>query len=194
VDRSGPGQWMLKLWRWWDGIFRMAMKIRDVTDDQGNPTIFRISVRRYHGPGVHLHGGETLTPGEKICEVHINNEYMAKILKGEASPGRIGPRVAGELRRALSALAGHISRDPVLAETNFLVGITLLHRGTAAAGFTPVEIPNTLVKKVICLYQGLVLNIYHPSGKRRFSGKGDMSPKIVVMSKSHLLSKYHGQP
>lgn len=185
-----PGKRRLKLWRAWDAFFRLALRIRDVPGEDGGPTLFRTSARRYCGPGVRLPGGETLLPGEKVCEVHINNDYLAALLEGETSPVRIGVRVAGELRRSLPALAVHISRDPVLKETNFLAGVTTLHRGAAAAGFTPVDIPSPLVKKVFSFYQGLVLSIYHPSGRGRLHGKGDMIPKIIVMSKSALYSKY----
>ncbi|MFZ5631893.1 MAG: polysaccharide deacetylase family protein [Bacillota bacterium] len=178
------------LWRVWDRMFRLALNIKDVTADDGSPTIFRTSVRRYTGAPVALPGGETLHPGEKICELHVNNDYMAEYLAGETGPGRLGIRIVRELRRSLPALAAHIAGDPRYMDIKSVVGITLLHRATAAMGFTAVEISSPLIRKMISFYQGLILNLYHPSGKDRLSGKGDMNPKIVAISKSMLLSKY----
>lgn len=181
---------MVKLWRIWESIFRLVMGISDVTTGEGRPTIFRISVSRYRGPRVALPEGEILSSGEKICDLHINNEYLEEILGGETSPGRIGVRAARELRLALPALAGRISRDPLFENVNFVVGITLLHRGTASAGFIPVEISSPLLKKIISFYQGLVMTVYHPSGAARRLRKGDMTPKMIVMSRSYLCSRY----
>lgn len=181
---------MVKLWGIWEKAFRFVVGICDVTTGDGRPTIFRTSVSRYRGPLVALPGGEILSPGEKICDLHINNEYVAKFLGGETSPGKIGARVARELRRSLPALAGQISRDPLFKDVNFVVGITMLHRGTASAGFIPVEIPSPLSKRIISFYQGLVLTVYHPAGAARRLGKGDMTPKMVVISRSYLCSKY----
>ncbi|MCL6478711.1 MAG: polysaccharide deacetylase family protein [Peptococcaceae bacterium] len=178
------------LWRWWDKMFRLALKIKDITADDGSPTIFRASLRRYTGVPVELPGGETIYPGEKICELHINNDYMAEYLKGETDPGRLGIRIVRELRRSLPALAAHISRDPMYSDVKSVVGITILHRATAAMGFTAVEIPSPLIKKVISSYQSMILNLYHPSGKDRLAGKGDLSPKIVAISKSILITRY----
>ncbi len=190
---SQAREWLLKLWRAWERVFRLALRISDVTDDLGRPTIFRTSARRYFGPRVQLPGGEVLLPGKKVCDLHINNDYLVGCLEGETSPGKIGVRLAGELRRSLPLLAAHVSRDPVLRDTDFLVGITLLHRGSVTAGFTPADIPSPMVRRLVSLYQRVVLNIYHPSAGARLYGKGDLTPKIVVMSKAALLSKYAGE-
>lgn len=188
--RPRPNTWLLGIWRMWDKFFRLALNIRDVTGNYGKPTIFRTSVRRYPGPGVDLPGGEALSPGEKICEIHINNDHLAGLLKGENSPGKIGIMVARELHRSLPVLALKINKDPQFRDVRYLVGITMLHRGTASMGFTPVEIPSSRARKIISCYQRLVLKLYHPSGRGRLHGKGDMTPKIIVMSKTALLSKY----
>jgi len=189
VPDHRPGLLPIRLWRAWDFVFRLALGIRDLTDG-GRPTIFRLAARRYHGPRVLLPGGETLRPGQKICELHLNNDYLAQCLKGRDDPGRIGMGLARELRRSLPALAGRLWQDPAFKDAGHLVGITMLHRASVAAGFTPLEIPSPLARKLLQFYQGLVLKVYHPSAKGRHYGKGDLIPKLVVMSKATLFSRY----
>jgi len=53
-----------------------------------------------------------------------------------------------------------------------------------------VEITSLIIRKGVALYQSLLLNLYHPSERKRVYGKGDLSPKIIVMSKMLLFSKY----
>jgi len=66
----------------------------------------------------------------------------------------------------------------------------MLHRATSGLGFTCTEIPSPVMKKMIAIYQGWLMELYHPSGKNRLKGKGDISPKMIVMSKSKLFEKF----
>lgn len=185
-----PGRWFLKLWRGWDKLFRLALDIRDVTGEDGSPSIFRTAVRRYRGRPVELPGGKILLAGEKVCELHINNDYLAQCLGEETDPGRLGIKALGRLRLGLPVLAAHVSVDPRFKDISFVMGVTTLHRATAMLGFTAVDIPSPLRKKIISGYQGLVLNLYHPSGKGRHTGRGAMDSKILVIDKPALVSKY----
>jgi len=180
---------LMILWQHWEKIFGLAFGLKDVADIHGCPTIFRASVGRYLGPRVILPCGKTLSRGEKVFGLHLNNEYLLKILRGETRPETIGIKMVQELRRSLPALARHISRIPRCEDVDCLVAITMLHRGSHAMGFTPVEINCSIIKKIITLYQTILLNFYHPSAKRVY-GKGDLSPKIIVMSKWVLFSRY----
>jgi len=176
----------LAIWKIWDYILRLLLQIEDVTDSSGKKTIFRISVGHYPGPCIELPCGGILRPGEKICDLHLNNDYLRKCIEKENRPEKIGIKIARELRSALAVLAGCLQRNPRFDGVNFITAITLLHRGTALAGFTPVEISSPKVKRIISAYQGLILNLYHPMGKQRLHGKGSMEPKIIVMSREKL--------
>lgn len=182
------------LWQTWDNFFRQTFNITDVTTAEGNPTIFRTSIRRYLGPSVNIASTEMLSYGEKVCELHINNEFLMNYLDGENRTEKIAIKIVRELHRSLPVLAAHIQKDHRFIDTRFLVGITILHRGSSMMGFTPLEIPSHLVKKIISIYQGMILKLYHPSGRNRVFGKGNISAKIVVMSKSTLCSKYLALP
>lgn len=180
----------VKVWRLWDSLFRTVFKIRDVRDHKGNPTIFRISAGRYLGPEITLPWGKRLKKGEKVCDIHINNDYLAGLLHDKTNPGKIAMVIVRELHRSLPVLAQTICLDKKLKSTGILLGITTLHRGMSSTGFIPVEIPESFFKGIISKYQKMLLSIYHPSGKNRLTGKGDMNPKVVVMQKDIFYEKY----
>lgn len=177
-------------WRAWDYLLRMALGVEDVTGEDDSPTIFRLASGRYPGPSADLPCGGLLRHGEKVCEVHLNNDFVRKLLGEETRAAMAGVKIAGELKRSLPALAGRISKDPRFSEAEFIVGVSLLHRGTAAIGFKTIEIPSPAARWVISKYQRLILKLYHPAGSGRLLVKGGLEPKIIVMSKKSLLDKY----
>lgn len=181
---------LLIWWRAWDYLIRMALRIENVTGADQSPTIFRLAARRYPGPSAELPCGGLLRHGEKVCEIHLNNHFIRKLLKGEARAAATGVKIAGELKRSLPALAGQISRDPRFSETEYIIGVSLLHRGASAIGFKTLEIPSPALRRVISTYQELILKIYHPAGSGRLSARGSLEPKILVMRKSTLFEKY----
>lgn len=177
------------IWRKWEVIFRFLFRIRNVTNTDGSPTFFRISIRRYQGPTVELPCGGVLRSGEKVCDLHLNNDYMLESLKGETDTARIGIKVVREMRKSLPALAHHISTDPRLRGLDYIMGVSILYRGSVSMGFTPVDIHSTYIKKAVEIYQKLVLKFYHPYGKH-LPEHGNLSPKIIIMSKKTLFSKH----
>ncbi len=181
---------LMRAWRLWDTLFRAVLKIRDIKDQDGKPTIFRISAGRYLGPKITLPWGETLEIGSKVCDIHINNDYLAQLLGDKTNPGEIAAVIIRELHRTLPVLAQAIHLDSKLKETGILLGITALHRGMASIGFTAVELPESFFKKAVSKYQKTLLSIYHPLGKERLTGKGDLETKVVVMKKGDFLAKY----
>ncbi|MFZ5647253.1 MAG: polysaccharide deacetylase family protein [Bacillota bacterium] len=188
-NRGTVAGYLGMIWRKWESVFRLLFRVYDVTAPDGGPTIFRTSLRRYPGPPVELPCGGMLRTGEKVCDLHLNNEYISEYLRGETDAATIGVKIVREMRRSLPALAGHIKNDPRFKSVEFLMGVSILHRGSMAMGFTPVNIQSTFIKKAVAIYQGMVLKVYHPAGKRT-PGQGDLSPKIIVMSKLTLFSKH----
>ena len=183
-------QLLLVPWRLLDYMFRLFLHIKDVAGEDGKPTIFSISTRRYAGPRVDMPHEKVLMPGEIICELHLNNNHIKKLLLGESRPEILGVKVARELRRSLPALAGKVYSDPKFEGIEFLAGITMLHRGSSMAGFISAEIPSPVIRRIIAAYQGILLRLYHPSGKERLNGTGNMDPRIVVISKYTLFSRH----
>lgn len=180
---------LLIIWRVWDAAFRRILGIYDITNENGDSTIFRISIRKYIGPGTE-YCGKVLRPGDKICELHLNNDYLKNYLGDETGISLRGIRTARELGRSLPVLAKVLNSDARFKGIDFIVGISLLHRGAAAIGFKELAIKSNPVQRIIALYQGVILSLYHPLGKKSLIRKGNLEPKILVMSKKAFLNKY----
>lgn len=182
---------IIKLWGCWDGILLRLLGVEQVTLE-GAPTLFRVALRKYVGPEIKLPCGTHLQRGNRICEIHINNEMLVEMLEGETSPDKIALRIVRELRRSLPALARHISTSRRFSEIQVLAGITLLHRPTIKMGFMASDIPSPLLRRIISFYQGILLSVYHPAGRKRLAGREKrLDPKIVAISKTNLVNKYY---
>lgn len=177
-------------WRAWDYLLRQALRVEDVTSEDGRSTIFRVSPGRFPGPGTDLPCGGFVRPGQRVCEVHLNNDYIRRLLGGETRAAAAGAKIAGELKRSLPALARLVHSHPRFKEADYIMAITLLHRGTSSIGFKTLEIRSPAFRRLISAYQGLILKLYHPAGSSRLTGRGGMDPRIIVMSKKSLLTKY----
>lgn len=180
---------IIRLWSWWDSLILRLARVEQVTVN-GRPTLFRVALRKYIGPKIEMPCGTRLQQGNKICEIHINNDMLADILAGETKPEKIAVRMVRELRCSLPALANFIVGDPRFKDIQVLAGITMLHRATEKMGFVAADIPSNALKRVISIYQTAVLRVYHPAGKNRLTGQqGRLEPKIVAMSKTCLLER-----
>ncbi|KJS18282.1 MAG: hypothetical protein VR69_01635 [Peptococcaceae bacterium BRH_c4b] len=180
---------LIKLWGWWDALVLRLARVEQVTAN-GRPTLFRVALRKYTGPEIEMPCGTQLQQGNRICELHINNDMLVDILAGETKPEKIAVRLVRELRRSLPALANYIAGDPRFKDIQVLAGITMLHRATEKMGFVAADIPSSALRRVILMYQSIVLWVYHPAGRKRIVGReGRLVPKIIVISKAGLLEK-----
>lgn len=185
---------LIKMWSSWDSVILRLLKVEQVTLD-GRPTLFRTALRKYTGPEIKMPCGKLLQRGDQICELHINNDLLMEILGGEISPDRIALRLVKELRRSLPALAGHISTSRSYRQIGVLAGITLLHRPSLKMGFVAADIPSPALRRIISAYQGLLLSVYHPAGRKRLAGQaGRLEPRIVAISKTELIRRYSPPP
>ncbi len=190
VQTKPPGKRLLiGLWGFWDSIVLRLAGVEQVTSN-GHPTLFRLAVRKYTGPEIKMPCGTYLQRGKRICEIHLNNDIVAELLAGETKPEKIAVRIVRELRRSLPALAKFVCEEPKYKDIQVLAGVTMLHRATEKMGFVTADINSGLMKRIISLYQSLILWIYHPAGKERFAGQeGRLEPKIVAISKECLIQK-----
>jgi peptidoglycan/xylan/chitin deacetylase (PgdA/CDA1 family) len=180
---------IIKIWGWWDSMILRLARIEQITAD-GRPTLFRVALRKYTGPAIEMPCGTILRQGNSICELHINNDMLADILAGVTKPDKIAVRLVREIRNSLPALAKFIANDPRFIDVQVLAGITMLHRATEKIGFVAADIPSGTLRRLIAIYQSIVLWVYHPAGRKRIAGQeGRLKPKIVAISKTDLLEK-----
>ncbi|OAT81824.1 hypothetical protein A6M21_10560 [Desulfotomaculum copahuensis] len=177
---------------WWmrfDNFIIRHLSIENV-DLDGKPSLFRLARRRYRGKPLTLPDGVVLRAGDPVGELHLNNNLLREITARGRTPERIALLTLKELRRSLPALAGYVRQTPRYRDIKALLGLTMLHQGTERLGFIKIELPSGL-RRIARWYQGWLLVLMHPEGRRRLTGRKDkLTPKLVVISRAELLRRY----
>ncbi|ASS75123.1 hypothetical protein CIG75_09120 [Tumebacillus algifaecis] len=179
----------LTLWKWGDVLYRMIRRF-DYEDRQGK-NIFRIRVRPYSGPAIHLPGGEAIQSGDWVGFLHFYNLRLQQILHGVTSDNRRGMIVLRETQRSLPELVEFVRKHPCGERIKALIGITLLNRGVEPLGFTVQSVPETSWFRFKAWYMRLMIRFCHPDGKRRVKHQGkDLPLKCVLIPVEDLIRRY----
>lgn len=137
-----------------------------------------------------LPDGTLLAPGDRVIELHLNNDFLQKLTTTGRSLEATAMALLRETRRSLPLLARTISQDPACQGTKALIGITMIHRGTTQLGFTVYDL-SPFIRFMVAWYQRWLLFLLHPGGlshlRRQWS---KLVPKKVVISKQELLRRY----
>lgn len=177
---------------WWmriDNYIVRRLSIENVAID-GRPSLFRLAWRRYRGKPLPLPDGVVIRPGDPIGELHLNNNLLREITTRGRTPERIALLTLKELRRSLPELAQFVQQTPRFQNITALLGMTMLHQGTERMGFVKMELSSGL-RRMTRWYQGWLLVLMHPDGRRRLTGHKDkFTPKLVVISRMELFRRY----
>lgn len=188
---KGPGlvkQNLLRLWQVWELCFARLAGLKSAGNDEH--VLFRLAVRNYRGKVMKLPDGTLLAPGDRVIELHLNNDFLQKLTTTARSLEATAIALLRETRRSLPLLAQTISQDPTCQEAKALIGITMIHRGTSQLGFTVYDL-SPIIRFMVAWYQRWLLFLLHPGGlshlRRQWS---KLVPKKVVISRQELLNRY----
>lgn len=179
---------LLRLWGVWELCFEKLAGLKPIGEQNNN--LFRLAVRKYRGTAIQLPDGTHLKPGDKICELHLNNGLLKSLTSKTSSLEVLGINVLKETKRSLPLLAQAISQDPTYHGIKALMGITMIHRGTTRLGFSVYDLSPS-IRSFVAWYQRWLIFLLHPGGfahlRRQWS---KLVPKKVVISKVELLKRY----
>jgi hypothetical protein len=179
----------LCLWGLIDRVIRRLAGIKDIGD--GKSFIWRLALRRYHGPEWRMPDGPPLRAGDYFIELHINNDRLLSLIGENTSTERMAIIAMREVRNSLPELARLIKDDEKYGRAKVLLGITLLHRGSERLGFKVYDLERGVLRTFTGWYEKLLLTLFHPSGKKSLkSYRDELSPKYVVMTRQELMRRY----
>jgi hypothetical protein len=179
----------LTLWRWGDLVYRWLRRF-DFEDRKGK-NIFRIRVRHYTGPSIHLPDGNKIQEGDWVGFLHFYNLRLQQLLYGVKSENRRGLIVLRETQRSLPELVEFIKKHPRGERIKALIGVTLLNRGVEPLGFTVQNVPDTLWFRFKAWYMRMMMRLCHPEGRRRLLYKGKaLTLKRVLIPVEELDKRY----
>ncbi len=176
------------LWQAWEFCFDRLAGLKPVGGEDNN--LFRLAVRDYRGQVTELPDGTLLVPGDKIGELHLNNDFLQRITATARSLELVGIMLLRETRRSLPLLAKTVSQDPSYQGIKALIGITMIHRGTSQLGFSVYDLPPG-IRSVVAWYQRWLLFLLHPGGFAHLRRQWNkLVPKRVIISRQELLKRY----
>lgn len=188
-DRVGITRKNLRrLWQIWEFCFARMAGLKLVGNDRH--VLFRLAIRNYRGKIMKLPNDTLLFPGDKVIELHLNNDFLQQLTTSTRSLEATAIALLRETRRSLPLLAQVVSQDPACQGAKALIGITIIHRGTRQLGFMVYDLP-PIIRTIVAWYQRWLLFLMHPGGLSHIRRQWNkLVPKKVVISREELLNRY----
>jgi len=184
-DWSWQRKLIFRIWEKWEHLYAKIHHIKRIDDNN----LFRLCLTRYKGPDLIEEDKVVATKGDLVGEIHFDNIRFQTV--GTDSQ-KTSIRAIKLARRSFPGLINYISTHPEHQNIKVYLGVTLINRGVEPFGFNVQEYPNR-GGRLIGWLQKIIMQIYHPSGKRRNTESLGYKPKIVWITKKALLEKY-GKP
>ena len=180
---------VVMVWLQWERLFVKMFRIRPI--DEENPLI-RLRIREYNGSRpIVLDDGERINKGDRIAELHLDNELLFKLGSNTRSTMQLMVVLIRRMEQLLPQINELLMNHPDFKDVKGLYGITIIHRGSKQFGFTVVDLPKGVFSFFTKLYLRLLLYVLHPQGSERLHTKSELLvPKIVAISRQKLMNQY----
>ncbi|NOU81368.1 polysaccharide deacetylase family protein [Paenibacillus sp. LMG 31459] len=175
------------LWLAWEQVFQLLFQIKTISP--ADPFL-HYRLRKYQGNPVQMDNGETLSKGDKVIELHIDNRQLFELGVHSRSSAQLAIRMIRRMEKDLPVLAERIAGDVDLAEAKALYGVSMLNRGPEKFGFMVLDLPSGLFASSTKFYLSILLSVIHPSGGARLKVRSELLvPKMMLMPVSQLLDQ-----
>jgi peptidoglycan-N-acetylglucosamine deacetylase len=177
----------VKLWMTWEKCFNFLFRIVDI----GDGSIFHYRIRPYYGETLKLEDGREIRSKDKVVELHLDNEKLLQVMLNSRSVLQSAIQLIREVDRAMPKLAKHMEGRKEFDDVAGLYGVSMMHRGPEAFGFSVLQLPKGVFSFFTKYYLRLLMVVLHPGGKERMRGKNDtMVPHIMAMSMAEFNRRY----
>lgn len=178
----------IALWLKWEQLFHLLF---DVTPIDPDNRLLYYRVCTYQGSRIELPDGEEIRKGDRVVELHFNNEMIFDIASGTRSMMQLAVQLIRAVQELMPKMTEQIVKDSHANEIKGIYGITMIYRGTRQFGFTVKDMPRGLFYIVTKLYLRMLLWVIHPQGKKRLELKKELlTPKILAISTKELQKRY----
>ncbi|MBB2479512.1 hypothetical protein H5P36_04865 [Bacillus sp. APMAM] len=176
------------LWINWERMFNRLFRIQPI--DRNNPLLM-VRVRTYWGKTIQLLDGEKIQRGDRILEIHFNNEMLFNMGIHARSSFQLAIQMIRSAEKLLPKTLPIILKHPDSEKIKALYGISMIYQGTNQFGFTVNNVPKGPFSFFTKVYLRLLLCIVHPQGYERLQNKtGQFVPRMMIMTKKELIRRY----
>ncbi|MGE6230310.1 polysaccharide deacetylase family protein [Paenibacillus chitinolyticus] len=178
----------LRAWMLWERLFHRLYRIQPGDSEH---RFLHYRIRTYHGQELVLEDGEIIRPGDKVAELHLDNEWLRQAGSQNSSMMKLAVQMIRAMGNSMPRLAHRLLTDPALADLKGVYGISMIHRGTKQFGFTVLPLHNRLWRWSSTLYLRVLLGMLHPGGFGRLQeNTARLNPRIIAMSTSQMKKRY----
>ncbi|MCE3199782.1 polysaccharide deacetylase family protein [Paenibacillus sonchi] len=182
---------LVGLWLAWEQVFQLMLRIKTISP--ADPFL-HYRMRKYKGEPVQMEGGERLTKGDKVIELHIDNRQLFELGIHSRSSAQLAIRMIRRMEKDMPVLAQRIAADIDLAEAKALYGVSMINRGPEKFGFMVLDLPKGWFARSTKFYLSILLSVIHPAGGARLKERSEvLVPKMMLMPVSQLLDQMNQQ-
>lgn len=179
---------MVTLWIIWERLFNRLFHIHPI--DEHHPFL-NVRVRTYWGKMIQLSDGEEIRRGDRVLELHFNNEMLFNMGINSRPSIQLAVQMIRATEQLLPRTLPFILNHPNYEEIKGLYGVSMIHRGTKQFGFNVINLPRGPFSFFTKIYLRLILLVVHPQGKQRLQTKAELLvPKMIVISIKELMQRY----
>ena len=189
--RAFLGAIVLRIWLFLDIMVSWHLNSKPLRQDK--ITTINLRLRRHRGEPVKLDDGSVVNSKDLLIELHLNNTWFLRKRTMMHSPGKIGWEFLSAFSEDLNYLAKQVSEGIFASEIKAIHARTLLRQdqGSQRLGFTVMDLPNTLWRRLSQFYLAGLRQAYYPERARRPIAKAKpLVRKEVWMSRRKLLQSY----
>ncbi len=189
--RAFLGAIVLRIWLFLDIMVSWHLNSKPLRQDK--ITTINLRLRRHRGEPVKLDDGSVVNPKDLLIELHLNNTWFLRKRTMMHSPGKTGWEFLSAFSEDLNYLAKQVSEGIFASEIKAIHARTLLRQdqGSQRLGFTVMDLPNTLWKRLSQFYLAGLRQAYYPERARRPIAKAKpLVRKEIWMSRRKLLQSY----
>jgi peptidoglycan-N-acetylglucosamine deacetylase len=179
---------LVAIWLKWERGIHRILNLQPVDPDNN---LLNIRICTYRGTTIHLSDGEKIEKGDRVVELHLDNEKLYKLGLQARSPVQLAVQLIRSIQQLMPRLSSRIASDPNGNLIKGVYGITMIHRGTQQLGFTTMDLPNGIFFKLTRGYLRWLLFVIHPQGQLRLETKRELlTPKTIAISTKELKRRY----
>lgn len=179
---------LIACWLTWERAFQKLFHVRAIDN---NNKVLSLRVRKYNGRPIILDDGEALQKGDKIAELHFNNDWLFTTSTKVRTPVQLAVKLIHNVDKGMPIIAYLIQHNPIYKNVKGLYGVSIINRGTKKFGFTVLDLPKGMFFFFSRVYLRLLLYILHPDGKKRLRTKRELLiPKTIAISTKELVKRY----
>jgi len=179
-----PKRIVVSLWMAWEKLFHVAFRLKPVGDQRS----FNYRIRKYAGPTLRLRGDRELKSGDRIMEIHFENQMLFDFGRKSKTSLQLAIRIIRSIEKTLPDMAKELAVLPDGDRVKALYGVSMIHRGSESLGFETFDLPKGLFSWSTNLYLRFMIRVIHPSGKDRVQEHAEtLHPRMLIMERDTLL-------